>query len=301
MTTYANRGETEAERYLVSELTGPAPVDRIGALWTAKWWIAGATVVAVLLTLLVSVFVPKVYSSDAQVSLDASPAVGTTAQDLASAANSLAAQYAQLVTSAPVLTPAAAATGIGMESLRSHTSAGTLASQNVIRVTVQAGSRRQAEREAGAVATALVSFVNTQGAAQAKSYSSAIAVQLGPLDQQITTAQAAVTSAVQQIGRAAAAASQPSVSAASALLNSAQSLLSTLVDRRAALAAQASLQSASLAPIAAVLGQPSSAGQVAPRPALYAGITGLLVLVLAAQTAIVATRRRHQHAAWARR
>jgi uncharacterized protein involved in exopolysaccharide biosynthesis len=299
MTTYAQRDEYLGVPAL-DRLSGPPPADRLGAVWAARWWIICATVAAVVLTVAATFVVPTVYSADTEVSLSASPAVSTNAQDMVTAANSLAAQYAQVVTSTPVLSGAVATGGMSIDSLRTHVSSGTLASQNIVRVTAQAAGPAAARRAATAVANSLVSYVDSQGSALAKGYSGAIAAQLAPLDAQVAQAQTGVTSARKQLAQAAASNSQPAVSAAAALLNAAQSLLSTLTDRRAALTAQASLQSASLVPVASVLGGATSAHQVQPRPILYATVAGLLALALSAQAAIVWAERRRRLATSAR-
>ncbi|MCW2541855.1 MAG: hypothetical protein JWN95_3580 [Frankiales bacterium] len=296
------RGIRPANRVAPDRTDVPtAPVDRIGALWAGKWIIVLATLAVMAATAVGTRFVPSVYSSDAEVSLAASPTSGGAVSDLVTAGNSLAAQYAQVVVSTPVLQTAAESSGANIEELRSHTSSGTVASQNIVRITVQAASPEAAQRDAQAMANSLVTYIKQQSAAQAKTYGAAIIAQLAPLAKQIDSAQQAVDSARDQLNSAASGTSQLSVSAASASLASAQSLLTTLTDRQAALSAQGSLQGASLTPSAAVLGSPSAATQTQPRPLLYVAIAIVLGFAISAQCVIVAAERRRRLAAARRR
>jgi capsular polysaccharide biosynthesis protein len=269
-------------------------VDRVGALWRAKWWILGATLLVTLATFAIATLVPAVYASTAQVSLSAVPGGSAAPSDLVTAGNDLAAQYAELVKSTPVLAAAAAQTGASVQQLRGHTSAGTPGSQNVIAITVQAASPSAAEREARSVASALVNYVGTTSSDQVAVYSKAVQNQLLPLNAEIAQASAAVDKASADLNGAAQSTNPAQVSAASARLTAAQSLLTTLTDRRAALEITAALQGTGLSPNAQLLGDASAAAKVQPRPVLYAGIAAVIALAVSIQIAIVAAERRRR-------
>ena len=270
----------------------PASADRLGALWAGRWRILIATLLAALITFAITLVIPQTYSSSAQVGLNASPVTGSSAADLATASNNLAAQFAQVVTSEAVLGPAAAASGTTSVDLSSHTSSGTVASQNIVLITVQAGEPGQATNQANAIANSLIAYVTSQGTKDSENYRKSVSAQLAPLDQQIRLAAKTVATASRALTKANKKTAAQTVSAASARLSSAQSLLTVLTDRRASLAAQATLQSISLAASAQPLGAATPATQVEPRPALYTLIAGLVGLVISSQVVVVAADRR---------
>ena len=268
------------------------PVDRLGAIWNGKWRILLVAVLVALLTLGITALLPRTYSSSVQVALNASPVSGASVTDVTTAGNDLAAQYAQVVSTEVVLQPAAAAVGTTSASLHDRVKATTVASQNVILLTVQARGRDQAQQEATALGNSLVAYVTENGAATADRYRKQIETQLAPLDAQIVAAKRKVDSISSSLAKIDSKTTPQAVSAASARLSSAQQLYSSLNDRRTGLATQATVQAVSLAPQAVVLGPSSAATQVEPRPALYTAIAGLLGLVIAAQLVVTLSERR---------
>lgn len=280
--------------------TDPGPVDRLDAIWKGKHWILVAAVLAAALTLLATALIPKTFSSSIQVGLNASPVTGSSVSDLATASNSLAAQYAQLVTSEAVLQPAAEATDTTSADLSAQTSSSTLAGQNIVLITVQASNPAQAEARAAALGSSLVDYITTQGRDASEQYSESVVAQLKPLDDQILKVRKQVDAITATLAETDEDTTPQSVSASSARLSSAQSLLTSLTDRRANLVSQATLQSISLAPRAQTLGGASTATQVEPRPALYTLVAAVLGLLIATQVVITAAERRQRRPARAR-
>lgn len=279
------------------ETPANGPVDRLDAIWKGKRWILLAALVAAALTLLTTALIPKTFSSSIQVGLNASPVTGSSVSDLATASNSLAAQYAQLVTSEAVLRPAAEATGTTSGQLSTQTSASTLAAQNIVQITVQASDPAQAQARADALGSSLVDYITTQGAAASAQYSDTVVAQLKPLDDQILTVRKRVDAITSTLSKTDEDTAPQSVSASAARLSSAQSLLTSLTDRRSNLVSQATLQSISLAPRAQILGGAAAGIQVEPRPALYTLVAAVLGLVIGTQVVLTAAdRRQRRHA-----
>jgi uncharacterized protein involved in exopolysaccharide biosynthesis len=255
-------------------------LDRLGALWSARWPILAVAVATVGLTIGGSLLVPKVYESSAQIMIK----VPSTSQDGVLASSGLAAQYAEVVRAVPVVAPAARALGLPAATLTARTSAGTVAGQNLIQVTVQWGSRETARRAADAVASSLVTYIDGQIATLTKNYQDVIDAQLAPLDQQIASAEDSVRQAHRDISK-----TNP---ASVADLTSAQSLLTALIDRRTTLAAQSALQRASLRPQVEVIGQAAGAAQVQPRPIVYGLVAAVIALFVSGQVVLALARRR---------
>ena len=272
----------------------PAEADRLGAAWGGKWWILAATVVVLAATYLISQAVPKTYSSSAEVSVSAAPSASGPTSDMVTAGSDLASQYAQFANSSPVAGPAAQLVGMSTTDLESDTTTGTLAGQNVIQVTVQASNATDAEKRATAVADSLVTYIQDSGVAQVKSYNASVNAGTASLDAEIAKAQLAVSVASNALTAAAASTSANAVSAASARLSSAESLLTTLSDRRQQLLTNAALQAATLTPTVVRLGSASPASIVEPKPTLYAGIAGLLALIISTQLVVTLSERRRR-------
>ena len=273
------------------------PVDRLGAMWQGRWWILLSALVIAALTLVATMVVPKTFASSVTVRMNASPVSGSSVSDLATASNNLAAQYAQVVTSQAVLQPAAAAAGITPAELSAHTSSTTLASQNIISITVQAGGPAEAQAQADALGASLVDYIKATGAEASKAYSDSVEEQLAPLDDQISAAQKRVAAIAATLANADDGTAPQEVSAASARLGAAQSLLTALSDRRSNLLSQATVQALSLAPRAQVLGPAATANQIEPRPALYTLVAALLGLVIATQLVVTVAERRQRRLA----
>lgn len=258
------------------------PLDRIALFWRARWRILAAVGLVAALTTLGSLLVPRVYQSSAQIMIK----VPATSQDGVLASSGLAAQYAEVAVAAPVIDPAARRAGLDAGTLAAHTSAGTVGGQNLIQVTVQWGSRSAARRAADAVAGSLVAYIQAQVLELTKSYQTVVDTQLAPLDTQIASVQRRVLSARQSTG------TSRGDEAALADLTSAQTLLTSLIDRRSALAAESALQRASLNTQAQLIGAAGPAAQVQPRPLLYGLVAAVLAVLVCAQVVVVRARNR---------
>ncbi|MEN3309584.1 MAG: hypothetical protein V7603_5786 [Micromonosporaceae bacterium] len=273
--TAAGRHDSEWQR------ATETPVDRLGLLWRARWRILTVVVAAVALTTGGTRLVPTVYQSSAQVMIK----VPSTSQDGVLASSGLAAEYAEVVHAERVIDPAAQALGVRSATLTARISAGTVAGQNLIQVTVQWGSRETARKAADALAASLVAYIDRQTVELAKNYQEAFDAQLAPLDKQIAAVQ-------QRVLQARPTGSQPGDSASAVDLTTAQSLLASLIDRRAALAAQSAMQRASLSTQVQVVGPAEAASQVQPRPTVYGIVAAVVALLVSGQVVLALGRRR---------
>jgi capsular polysaccharide biosynthesis protein len=258
----------------------PAAADALAALWRARLWIVVSVVAAVLGTGAVSASIPGVYESSVDVAVN----LPATSQQSLTATNLIAAQYALVVTLPPVVEPAAAALGISSAKLASRTSGGTVAGQNVIRVTVGWDSPTIARRATAAIGESLVRYIGADMRDRAASYANAVAAQLAPLDTQIADERARVAKLRGAAGRSPDTAQQSQISAADLLIN-------TLTERRAALVIQAAVGSENQRAQAQALGTAAPAHKVAPQPLLYSLVAAVVALIVASQVALVIARR----------
>jgi uncharacterized protein involved in exopolysaccharide biosynthesis len=255
--------------------------DRFGLLWHARWRILAVVIAAVALTVGGSFLVPEVYESSAQVMIK----VPSVSQDGVLASSGLAAQYAEVVRAGSVVEPAAQALAVPSAALAAHTSAGTVGGQNLIQVTVQWGSRETARRAADALAASLVAYIDRQTIALTRSYQEVVDAQLAPLDDRIAIAQERVLQARHTLSKSDNGASLSDLTAA-------QSLLTSLVDRRTTLAVQSALQRASLGTQVQVIAQADQASQVQPKPVVYGAVAAVVALFVSGQVVLAVARRR---------
>ena len=257
-------------------------IDRISAIWSAKYWIVlGAALVAILVFAVSSV-APAVYSSSATVSITAASTPGGSAQDVALASNDLAAQDAQLVTTDAVLTAASKVVGVPTSTLDSHVSAGTVAAQNLVQITTQASSPHKAQAWAQALAVAFQNFLVLRGRLNSAALQKSVAAQSSTLSTQIASLQAQI---------AANSGAAPG-SAQFTELESDENQLTDLVTSKATLTSNTALAIASQQPNVDVVVAGNAATKVSPHPSLYALIGGLLALLVGCQLAVVRARRR---------
>ena len=257
-------------------------IDRISAIWSAKYWIVlGAALVAILVFAVSSV-APAVYSSSATVSITAASTPGGSAQDVALASNDLAAQDAQLVTTDAVLTAASKVVGVPTSTLDSHVSAGTVAAQNLVQITTQASSPHKAQAWAQALAVAFQNFLVLRGRLNSAALQKSVAAQSSTLSTQIASLQAQI---------AANSGAAPG-SAQFTELESDENQLTDLVTSKATLTSNTALAIASQQPNVDVVVAGNAATKVSPHPSLYALIGGLLALLVGCQLAVVLARRR---------
>jgi hypothetical protein len=153
--------------------------------------LAVATAVAAEVYVMSSHLAP-VYRSSADVRVSVPQTTALTNLTI-SAANDLAAQYAQLAGSAPVVVGAEARL-FGADQLLApgDISASTVASQNLIRITAAGDTPGRAQRRADAAAKAFLDYVNSLNSSQITRYATIVSKTLRPTNVQIADTQRAV-------------------------------------------------------------------------------------------------------------
>jgi hypothetical protein len=230
--------------------------------WTL--WIVGLLELASLVAVgvyVVSDHLAATYQSSAivQVSVQATDGISDPS---VTAANDLASQFAQLASTAPVVSAAQAKLGDQGENLSGSVSAGTIAAQNLIRISVTGSSPALAQTRTTAVAAAFVTYVRRLNAKQAASYVGAVTAKLRPLDREIAAARKRLTNANAVVQREA-------TVLLSGLLSEQQSVLSSVAQ-----------SSASAQPYLQLVAPGGGATKVSPKPVLYAAVGFLAVLLL---------------------
>jgi capsular polysaccharide biosynthesis protein len=265
----------------------PAAPDRSSIVWKAKWWIMLIALLAGGATYAVCTHaVPKRYSSSTTIAVNVHSISGGIS-DAITASNDLAAQYAELVDSPPVLAHAAASLH-GGSGLGSSISAGTIADQNLISVDAQGASATTAQHRANAVGSAFVRYINGVNLAQASRLSSSIPARLSASQKAILDAE----TAVEQARKNAVNAPPSEAASANSVLSTKESLLATLIAQRQAVLdalAEGAVASLPTVRIAAVAGPGS---QVEPKPVLYGVIAAMVAALLGAEAFILAGQRR---------
>ncbi len=257
-------------------------VDRISTMWRARYAIVASTLLVGVVVYLLAGASAAVYSSSATVSITAASTPGGSAQDVALASNSLAAQDALLVTSDSVVAAAARHLGISPSTLSSHLSSGTLNAQNLIQITAQGPTGNDALRWARATTSAFQAYLAERAQTTSSSLRNSITAETESLDQQIDLLQLVIDNAQ----------SAPPASTALADLQSDENQLTQLVGTRATLTANTALAIASQQPVITVVVSGTSPSKVSPRPTLYATVAALLTFLVACQLAIFVARRK---------
>jgi hypothetical protein len=277
-------GAAAPEQILPVEGTSGTDVDRVSAIWRARYAIVASTLAVGIAVYFLASASPVVYSSSSSVSITAASTPGGSAQDVALASNSLAAQDALLVTSDSVLAAAARRLGISPSTLSSHLSSGTLDSQNFIQITAQGPTSDDALQWVRATTIAFTTYLAERARTASSSLRDSIAGQTKSLNQQIALLQLAVDMAQNEYA--------PPGSAALANLQSYENQLNQLVGTRATLTANTALTIASQQPVITVIVSGTAPSKVSPRPTLYATVAALLTLLVACQVANFVARRK---------
>ncbi|MEN3279601.1 MAG: hypothetical protein V7607_741 [Solirubrobacteraceae bacterium] len=251
-----------------------APPDRVTLIWRAKWLILAVAVAATAVTYALSSAVAPTYRASAVVRVSVQ-SDGGISRDVVEGANELASQYAQLVTGDRVLRRAAATLGEQPGGLRPQVSAGTVASQNLIRVDARAGSVDRAMRRANAIAQAFAREQTALNAAQSLAYARSVRRRLAPVDAQIAAARKAAVAAKGTTDTAAV-----------------QSTLTSLMTQRQQVESTLAQAAANSEPAVDVYESAGGAAQVQPKPKLYAGLAFIVSLLLAAQLVAAVRLRR---------
>lgn len=259
-------------------------VDRVSAAWRARYAIIAGTLAVGIVVYVLASASAAVYSSSATVSITAASTPGGSAQDVALASNSLAAQDALLVTSDSVLAAAARRLGISPSTLSSHLSSGTLNAQNLIQITAQGPTRDDALRWVQSTTTAFQAYLAKRAQTTSSSLRESIAAQTKSLNQQIALLELVVDVTQNE---------NPLPGSADLVnLQSDESQLNQLVGTRATLTANTALAIASQQPVITVVVSGTAPSKVSPRPTLYATVAALLTLLVACQLAIFVARRK---------
>jgi hypothetical protein len=245
-----------------------------------RWWmprIVGLIVIAALVAEAVYVVSDQVaarYQSSAivRVSVQATSGISDPA---VTAANDLASQFAQLASTAPVVDAAAAHLGNRETGLGSSVTAGTIAAQNLIRISVTGSSPAQAQKRTTTVAEAFVAYVNRIETRQATHYANAVTSKLGPLEREIATARQKLSSTNAEVQR------------------NATVLLSALVGQERTVLNSVAQSSAAAQPDLQIVAPGGTATKVSPKPTLYAAVGFLATLLLLGRLLyIIGVRRR---------
>ena len=238
-----------------------------------RWWLV--LIIAVVIggvTYVVSKKVPAQFRSTATVSVQVTGAADPN--ESATAANSVASQYAQIVTGGTVLEAAAKTLSSGDASgLSGAISGGTVADQNIVQVRATGASAGQAQRRATAVVNALRLYVTRVSSNAASAYSRTARRQLQPIDTQISSISAKIS-----------AASRDALTSGRYLAF--QQTLSTLIAQRSSAEAAIAQNATNGQPTMNLLSTAGSGTQVAPKPTLYAGVAFVLALILVSQAMI---------------
>jgi hypothetical protein len=251
-------------------------------------WIVLAALVAAGATYAISRAIPATYRSSASIRVQAQPVNGVS--DAVTASDTLASQYAELVTTPAVLDPAAAALHLSSSTLGAAISAGTEDAQNVVSISADAPEASGAASRANTVAKRFIAFLNETNGRQASDLAAEISGQLGTGE---AGGEAAIKSAQSEVSNDTAAVlhAYPSNRAARvAALNAAENELPSLISARQALLLSIAQDSAAARPSLQQLGAAGSGDRVVPKPTLYAAIAFVVALLAAAQLFVVFRR-----------
>jgi capsular polysaccharide biosynthesis protein len=257
-------------------VTQPAP--EAGGGRGPVWWfvrLAAAVVAAALVAggvYVVSAAAPATYESSSTVRVSVQAPTGSTDQSVI-ASNDLASQYAQVVSADRVLRAARRRLTSTDADLSGEVSAGTVAAQNLIRLTVKGTNPGQAERRAAAVTQAFVAYLNRLSAEISERYAASVNEKLAPVDANIADARKALETGTPDAQR-----------------NAASILAGLLVQRQQVLSSVAQSSAATRPSIQRVTNA-GTASKVSPKPKLYAAIAFAIVLLLLARLTYVAAGR----------
>jgi len=266
----------------------PPPADRATILWRARRAILTLTLGAGLLAYGISRFViSPTYSAVATIVINV-PSTSGGVSDAITAANDLAAQYAQLIDQQPVLALAAGKLPGGGSGLSKAISAGVVAAQNLVEVSALAGSSALAQRRANEVARAFVTYITGVNTAQAGQLVGSVPARLLANQRAISSVQAAIVRARSEI----LVGTPTGASVAKSVIATEQSLLATLVNQRRAIVAAFAEGPLTPQPVVTVAAPAGPGTQVEPKPVLYALIAAVAVGLAAGQLFVVAALRR---------
>jgi hypothetical protein len=247
--------------------------------------IAIAAAVAGIATYVISKRIPATYKAGVTIAVTVQPTSGVT--DAATASNSLASQYAELVTTPAVIDAAAHRLGVPPSVLDSRVSAGTVNAQNLVNISVDGSSPTESAIRANAVAAAFVSFLYQTNRHQAHRYADTL---FGWLD-----IRASVDAARRAVARAEVLLNNASASnraSREAQLSAADATLATAQAEAQSTSISIGQEAAAAQPLLQILGGAGPGSIVAPRPTLYAVIAAVVAALVTAQLIVLFRRRR---------
>jgi capsular polysaccharide biosynthesis protein len=201
-------------------------------------------------------------------------AQGGLSDQLVTASNDLASQYAQLADAPPVIRRAARALDVPASELDGKVSGGTIAAQNLIRIATRADQSAAAVRRSEAVAVAFIEYVSAINERQANVYARSVQDRLKPLDSQIAAARKVLNRGT------------------SSQRNSTALLYSNLLVQRQQLVASLAQDAAASQPGVQLVAPATAASKVQPKPTLYALVALVAAALVAARVGYLAFRRR---------
>jgi uncharacterized protein involved in exopolysaccharide biosynthesis len=176
----------------------------------------------------------------------------------------------------------------GGHGLAAAISVGTVADQNVVRVTSQAGSPSLSQRRANAVANAFVVHINGVNAQEAADLRSSVERQLQSSQQAITRAEAGVARATRNAIKS----SRKRSAVMNSVLAAKQSLLAGLVTQRQAIISDLAGASVQAQPSVRVSAAAGPGTQTQPKPVLYAAVAAVATALAVGQILILVRLRR---------
>jgi capsular polysaccharide biosynthesis protein len=201
-------------------------------------------------------------------------AQGGLSDQLVTASNDLASQYAQLADAPPVIARAARALHVRASELGGKVSGGTVAAQNLISIAARADSQAAAVRRSQAVAIGFIDYASTLNERQANVYARSVRDRLKPLDAQIATARKLLNGG------------------GTSQQNSASLLYSNLLVQRQQLLASLAQDAAASQPGVQLVAPAATASKVQPKPELYALVAFVAAALVAARIGYLTFRRR---------
>jgi Chain length determinant protein len=254
-------------------LLGPAettrgPDARLRAIWRARYAVTVVTLLAAVLTYLVSRALPGTYRSSAEVLVTTLSPTGAT-QASVEAANDLAAQYAQQVLNNDVLDPSAASLHTSSSELHASVSAGTVSAENLISIAAHGSSAAVAEARANAVASRFVAVQQAANNALIRAFEKTAYRGSAALQQEISS----ITSQL--------------YSDSDAARLAAESELPLLLEQRAKDSSTVVLGGAEALPTVSVFAAAGPGAEILPRPSLYALLALVIAFLISCQVAVI--------------
>lgn len=265
--------ETDAPR-TDSQLAAPAgaPRRRARRAFLAVVLVVAPVAIALAVYAISSRLTPT-YEASSTLRIVAQGQSGLSDQ-LVTASNDLASQYAQLADAPPVIDRAARTLHIPASELSGKVTGGTVAAQNLISIATRAGDSPSAVRRSEAVALAFIDYVSRLNERQANDYARSVQHRLKPLDSEIAAARKVLNSGT------------PSQRNSTALL------YSNLLVQRQQLVASLAQDAAASQPGVQLVAPAAAASKVQPKPALYALVALVAAALVAARLGFLAFRRR---------